>query len=89
MTSLIGHNVVTAYPEKFPRAIIYYILYYYILLYIPAKYEKSAPYSIGVIGKTKCGAGVAGRAAGSGGLASPIYKQAFEKKVTKIWVCVQ
>ena len=40
------------------------------LLYIPAKYEKSAPYSIGAIARTKCGAG------GAGGLASPIYKQA-------------
>ena len=46
------------------------------LLYIPAKYEKSAPYSIGAIAKTKCRAGTAGRAGGSSGLASPIYKQA-------------
>ena len=35
---------------------------------MPAKYEKSAPYSIGAIAKTKCGSG------GAGGLASPIYK---------------
>ena len=33
------------------------------LLYIPAKYEKSAPYSIGAIAKTKCGSGGAGRLA--------------------------
>ena len=49
------------------------------LLYIPAKYEKSAPYSIGAIAKTKCGAGGAGGSGGAGragGLASPIYKQA-------------
>ena len=46
------------------------------LLYIPAKYEKSAPYSIGAIAKTKCGAGRAGGAGGAGGLASPINKQA-------------
>ena len=59
VTSLIGRNVVTPYPEKFPG-----------LLYIPTKYEKSAPYSIGAIAKTKCGSG------GAGGLASPIYKQA-------------
>ena len=52
------------------------------LLYIPVKYEKSAPYSKGAIAKTKCGAGGAGGAGGTGGagraggLASPIYKQA-------------
>ena len=47
------------------------------LLYIPAKHEKSTPYSIGAIAKTKCGAGGAGRGAGgAGGLASPINKQA-------------
>ena len=46
---------------------------------MPAKYEKSAPYSIGAMAKTKCGAGGAGGsggAGGAGGLASPIYKQA-------------
>ena len=54
MTSLIGRNVVKSYQEK------KYIS-------IPAKYKKSAPYSIGAIAKMKHGAA---------GLASSIYKQA-------------
>ena len=62
MTSLIAENVIAAYSEKFPR-----------LLHTHAKYEKNPPYGCVAIAKKKCGSG---RSGGSGGVASPIYKQA-------------
>ena len=48
------------------------------LLHTPAKYEKNPPYGCEAIAKRKCG---------SGGVASPIYKQAsLARRLIKIWL---